>query len=1852
MKKIVNKLRFMLLLGFVAIGVTAWSQAVPYINKMSITTQMFLDEMAGRISFDEAQAPTRLTAPGGKVLPKLGRPIVSPDTIDGRVYIASFIRVNDKSVIGELEALGVEIQCEFKNGTLVTANLPIDAIEQVAALEGVKKINVSSMMRPLTNNARSTTNVDDVLTLSNDARNAGLLQTYDGSGVVLGIIDNGIDYQHKAFTDKDGNSRIVGAYCYTGSSLTADWTGSGTLPTTDAQDDHGTHTSSIAGGSSVKVSGTTVTVTDDHSQATYGGMAPGADLFLAGVDLSATYCMNAFQRMANYADAVGKPLVVSNSWGSGFISNDGTTDVEDALSDYFGDSHPNHICLFAAGNEAGRAAYGSVNGGFWVGGTSTEANPLGTIIRTRYDYENYGYYYYGTLANCWTRATDADGIGINIYVINKTSGALQASYSFKSTDAGISTGEESNTVNVSTYFGSDIALYFDYTEGKGKHQALLYSGALQRGSSYALAIEVYPIGGSDSNVDIWGGDLSYFASNVSTSGHTWTAGSDDNCATGESINENVISVGSYVSRSGSGTNSLGDISDFSSYSLSGTGPTGIQQPWITAPGDIVISALNHYVSSNDHGTVTVSNSTAPYGEMSGTSMATPAAAGIVALWMQAAQEVGKDLTLSEVKNIMAQTAIKDSWVTSGANASHFGNGKIDALAGVQYILENYGSDDPMIRTSSTALAFSAEPNGTDAQQATITGLHLTDDITATLSDPSNVFSMSVARSNGQTATLASGDVLTVTYSPRAVGTHTGSITLTSDGAEAVTIALNGTAAVKTEFTICDGTDQNGYLPIYGYYYDNKQVNQMIYPADSLEDLQGKTLKSMTFYSPNIYFSGGKYTVKIGTTDQSTYPSTKSSIVRLTPTNITTVSADQVAVAGGTTLTINFDENNPFTYEGGNLLVDFEVTTLGSYGNNQTYFYGVNQSTYTGFNSHGSSTASVNSNGIYNSGTYGGARMFLPKVTIVAEGGSTTPVVETPVILPADGSEFSTAPQEVTITCGTSGATIYYSIDGGNTYQEYTGAFNVSGNVTVMAYAAASDMDDSATASATYTFKPATPVITPATGDLVAGQQVTISCATSGATIYYSTDGGNTYQVYSGAFTMSESGTVTAYAAVAGWTDSETASATYTVQYPSLAVSPSQVSIEDATGDARTSATVTVTHSNLTGSLTTGASTNWSAALLRDQAGMTLTYNGKALHQVGNATVSSTADGLTETVDADYLYTGPIYILGNTSSWTASDGIAMTRDAATGLYTATLTAQNSGDGYAYIGFTKRLGSNSSDWNSIAAYRFGPVSNDQNWALVNQWADNRGNYCDLDTVGGYSTIQMPAGSYVITINSMDNTFMIREAALSSSVSPEQGALDYGQVSIGASSSRTITITNDGDVPFTPSVSGLGGSFSTSYVPTELAPGQSATITITFTPTSTDSESRTVTVGDGVNSYSWTLNGAGVEGGSEGDDTGSVTTIRLRSSNVVTVPVYKTEMEVYAPYTKSQVDAVDVDRSLTAGVTNASSVQIDSKRPSAINGYNLYHHAATASNTVNDDNWAVQSQEVSFSIHDKVSSAYLPYNLQGSDFVQTPITLFPTSTASNIVNDIWVNHIDYVTVQDQDTYYVPVVVANGKVTQDNTYGSPIEESPLGSVELTISHSEGKTVTTGDGSFMWMTAGGTIVGYAPGLVEDGHRYQGYRYRVWRIVKDAYGTVTQTVMMLDSVTDATMVSFGSNQFVQNADGTYSADENSFLMPVGGSVEYIGRFYYVRIDDSVPALRAAEEVEGLIESSSEYLYYVVEATGSDTFTSVNEFEPGKEVVGVTYVNPLGMTSSQPFEGVNIIVTRYSDGTISTAKVLK
>ncbi len=51
-------------------------------------------------------------------------------------------------------------------------------------------------------------------------------------------------------------------------------------------------------------------------------------------------------------------------------------------------------------------------------------------------------------------------------------------------------------------------------------------------------------------------------------------------------------------------------------------------------------------------------------------------------------------------------------------------------------------------------------------------------------------------------------------------------------------------------------------------------------------------------------------------------------------------------------------------------------------------------------------------------------------------------------------------------------------------------------------------------------------------------------------------------------------------------------------------------------------------------------------------------------------------------------------------------------------------------------------------------------------------------------------------------------------------------------------------------------------------------------------------------------------------------------------------------------------------------------------------------------------------------------------------------------------------------------------------------------------------------------------------------------------------------------------------------------------------------------------------------------------------TSVSDVNAKRTVSRVTYVSPAGMRSAEPFEGVNIVITTYTDGTTSASKILK
>lgn len=125
-----------------------------------------------------------------------------------------------------------------------------------------------------------------------------------------------------------------------------------------------------------------------------------------------------------------------------------------------------------------------------------------------------------------------------------------------------------------------------------------------------------------------------------------------------------------------------------------------------------------------------------------------------------------------------------------------------------------------------------------------------------------------------------------------------------------------------------------------------------------------------------------------------------------------------------------------------------------------------------------------------------------------------PVIADPVITQSPGV-YPTA-TSTTITCATSGASIYYTLDGstpvvGNAVTKlYSGTIFIGKSLTIKAIGYRLGWTTSGVVTASYTIttptRAATPVITPPSGSYTGGQFVSMSCTTPGSTIYYTTNG--------------------------------------------------------------------------------------------------------------------------------------------------------------------------------------------------------------------------------------------------------------------------------------------------------------------------------------------------------------------------------------------------------------------------------------------------------------------------------------------------------------------------------------------------------------------------------------------------------------------------------------------------------------------------------------------------------------------------------------------------------------------------
>ena len=649
-----------------------------------------------------------------------------PRMVSGVEMVDAFIEVTDNGVIEELKNRGVIINCVFDG--FVTAQIPINSLEMVSSMTGVTDVEISKLMEFCTDRTLTVTHADRVI----NGMDYGLLQSYDGTGVIVGIIDAGFDYQHYAFRDPINNtSRISRVYdaanntghpAYSGTSLLSGSVFMGeqidTL-TTDFQGTHGTHTASIAAGT--------------HYMG-YGGMAPGAEIVLCAspsmsTGISEAEVANCMRYIFAYADSVGKPCVISLSVSLYNGIHDGADYLSRAVAESVG---PGRVFVIAAGNNAGSFEGHSR----YVYGPATMDKPFNMKFidhHVEISENDYTSIYLSQWTETWCRIPRRTPAA-QFHILDKqTRQIVWKSNIMQSGSTTINSSEFSDFyepfLEVDNVGYMQFSIVYNNVSGKYAARCGVYNLISKEytvnefgvyDSRYQIGVSIFPprinnpYNPYDSiYVDSWvnTNGSSYFGLDEgpvyveTVQGDSTTlvrvddfyAIPSDKCTINSiAVNDSIISAGSFAAHDGyyslnrdsvvlDETVTIGDIYRTSSYQEQGYGPVGNALPTVCAPGVCVVAAGSQYSYYNSSSIWNPSlvmrgpDNRTLWGAMTGTSMASPTVAGIIAQWLQ----INPNLSPGEIKNIIASTAIKDNFTTS----PHFGpNGKIDAMAGARYIL--------------------------------------------------------------------------------------------------------------------------------------------------------------------------------------------------------------------------------------------------------------------------------------------------------------------------------------------------------------------------------------------------------------------------------------------------------------------------------------------------------------------------------------------------------------------------------------------------------------------------------------------------------------------------------------------------------------------------------------------------------------------------------------------------------------------------------------------------------------------------------------------------------------------------------------------------------------------------------------------------------------------------------------------------------------------------------------------------------------------------------------------------------------------------------------------------------------
>ncbi|MGH1339538.1 MAG: S8 family peptidase [Aureispira sp.] len=495
-------------------------------------------------------------------------------------------------------------------------------------------------------------------------------KAFRGTGVLLGVIDDGFEWQHPDFWLADSSTRILGLwdqnstdsrYFQSYYSYGAEWTKADidAYQCTHTALDHGSHVMGTAGGNA-------------FATQKYRGIAPEADLAAVGIVLEGSFLssfVDGLHYLFDKATVLGQPCVVNSSVGSYGSGHDGK-DLYAQLVAQLLQAQPGRVLVQAGGN-------------------ARQANlHLGVTLQNDTALTAFAYHQAArkTHFTCYADTGAWSGVEFDLELLHPQTGQHLA---------------QTRTFQVHRDFvlnggvGHWSELLFLDAQGQEVRLDIYVD---QYEDAYATTIEI----SSASNLghwqlrtmgtgqyDIWSDEPHLRTSNmvrrsipkyqapdnVQTIVGFWT------CAAP------VVVVGSYQNRQyivnytqdtvdiGTAAYPVGEISQFSSL---GPTRTGLQKPDLTAPGGQVMSAASLSTLQYQRG-LNFSNRLDADGWHwlnRGTSMAAPMVAGAVALFLECQPYANS----SQVLQALQQSAQVDAAVLTQTVTwpnIHWGYGKLE-----------------------------------------------------------------------------------------------------------------------------------------------------------------------------------------------------------------------------------------------------------------------------------------------------------------------------------------------------------------------------------------------------------------------------------------------------------------------------------------------------------------------------------------------------------------------------------------------------------------------------------------------------------------------------------------------------------------------------------------------------------------------------------------------------------------------------------------------------------------------------------------------------------------------------------------------------------------------------------------------------------------------------------------------------------------------------------------------------------------------------------------------------------------------------------------------------------------------